>query len=218
MFRIKICGITRADDARDAARFGADAIGLNFVPGSPRFVSTELAAQIAACVPPHVERVGVFADADVASIRETVQAVGLTMVQLHGAEPTSLIGQLAPCPIVRALRADPDRLLPILDEIREYLRTQGGNLKALLLDAYQPGQFGGTGRRVAGELLAEFLQNKPDVPWVLAGGLHPGNIVDAIRQARPDGVDTSSGVEIQPAVKDSEKVREFIINAAKELG
>jgi phosphoribosylanthranilate isomerase len=217
MFRIKICGITRVEDARDAATFGADAIGLNFVPGSPRCVSLELAAELAASVPPTVERVGVFADAELDRIREIVDAVGLTMVQLHGAEPIDRIQRLAPLSVIRVIRADPDRMSEILDQLCEHSASDS-NLKALLLDAFHPGQLGGTGVQVATELIAAFLRQKPQLPWILAGGLHPENIVDAIRLARPDGVDTSSGVEIRPGIKDRDKVRRFISNAANELG
>jgi phosphoribosylanthranilate isomerase len=209
--RIKICGVTEPGDAIQAAHFGADAIGLNFYPPSPRCVPLERADAILEVLPPFVESVGVFARDPFSTVAVTLSRLpGLHVVQWHGenCEPASA----CPLPLVPAFPvSDP----PSLDAIRSYLarcRDLGRLPAAVLVDAHVPGLHGGTGRTAPWELLADF---HPEVPLILAGGLTPDNVAEAVRQVRPYAVDVASGVESAPGRKDPAKVRRFI-EAARE--
>lgn len=217
MFRIKICGVTRVEDARLIAAAGADAIGLNFYAGSPRCVAVATARAIAAALPPEVAKVGVFVNAAVETIRATVEQVGLDIVQLHGDEPPELIAELAPLPVVRAWRAQADRW----DALREYLdacRRSGALPAALLVDAHQSGAYGGTGSQVDWAELAARGALFAGLPLILAGGLRPDNVAAAIRAVQPWGIDTASGVEASPGAKDPALVQEFVTNARQAMG
>ena len=207
--RIKICGVTSPDDARAAASLGADAIGLNFHPPSPRFITPETAASILAASPPFVEAVGVFVNRPFTEIVETVRPwPSLRSVQWHGAghEPASA----CPLPLIAAFGV---RGPESLEEIARYLDRcrAGGRLPAaVLVDAFAPDQHGGTGQKAPWELLASF---RPGVPLILAGGLTADNVAEAVRIVRPYAVDVASGVESAPGRKDPEKMRRFIAGA-----
>ena len=199
MTRVKICGITSAEDAAAAVDAGADALGLVFVPGTPRYVAPDAAAEILAAMPPLVATVGVFVDRPLEEVLGIVSALGLHAVQLHGQEPAAYSSRM-PVPVIRALRVrDAESLQP--------LETYPAH--AFLLDAYVEGRPGGTGTPIPLDLA---LRAKGRRPVILSGGLRPDTVAQAIRLVRPYGVDVSSGVEAAPGRKDHRKVREFIVN------
>ncbi|MGA8752477.1 phosphoribosylanthranilate isomerase [Candidatus Deferrimicrobium sp.] len=211
MFRIKICGVTRPEDAAHAVACGAEAIGINFFPGSPRFVPLAVAREIVAAVADRAEVVGVFVN----EVPETIVALcgrlGIRRVQLHGDETP---GDASRIPLWRMKAVHADRT-PDLPALLAY------PCEAFLFDAGEKGGYGGTGRELVwGELGARF----PGVaggrgpggarkPWILAGGLTPENVERAILAARPSGVDVASGVESSPGRKDPGKVITFIVRA-----
>jgi phosphoribosylanthranilate isomerase len=209
VLRVKICGVTRPADARAAAEAGADAIGLNFHPASPRCVGDAAAAAILRELPPLVAAVGVFVEVPHRAAAERVQALGrITTVQMHGR-------QLFPpdCEPLQFIPAFAVRDAAGLEEVTRYLEAcrQAGCLPAaVLVDGYAAGLAGGTGRTVPWDLLAEF---RPPVPLILAGGLTPDNVAEAVRRVRPYAVDVAGGVESSPGVKDPEKMRRFVDNA-----
>lgn len=211
--RIKICGITSETDARQAALLGADAIGLNFYAKSPRCVDFAVAPLILRSLPPLVEPVGVFANERIRNACEILHKVGMIRVlQWHG-ENRELCD---PFPF-RLISAFPVREQKDLLAITRYLDTCAGLGQlpaAILVDGQAAGQYGGTGQQAPWKLLAGF---KSAVPMILAGGLHANNVAEAIRIVRPFGVDTASGVESSPGVKDIEKMRRFIGNAREAV-
>ena len=200
--RVKICGITAADDALHAAACGADALGFVFYTGSPRCVTPAAAAAICAGLPPFVSRVGLFVNEDPERIRAVADECGLDVVQLHGDEPAQDCVRLSRR-VVKALRV---RDVASLAGHEQYA------VSALLLDAWDADRFGGTGASFNWELATGIARQRP---VILAGGLTPDNVAEAIRQVRPYGVDVSSGVERAPGRKDPEKVARFI-RMAKE--
>lgn len=196
--RIKICGITRAEDARAAADSGADVIGLVFYAPSPRAVTAEQAADIVEALPPFVGAVGLFVDAPRAEIEAVLASVPLDMLQFHGDEEPEFCGSFRR-PWLKALRMRED--LDLAQAAQRY-----GDARALLLDAYREGVPGGTGETFDWGLIANDLQR----PIVLAGGLNPANVMDAVTSVAPAAVDVSGGVEASPGIKDHQKVQQFI--------
>jgi phosphoribosylanthranilate isomerase len=194
---LKICGITRLEDAEHAVANGATALGFVFWPRSPRYIAPDVAAPIVARVPPGVTTVGVFVNEPVEGIRRAVQKAGVGSVQLHGDEPVSYAAELTQ-PLLRALAVD------------EALDTDWPPETTILLDATDRERRGGTGTRVDW-VRAEPVARKRRV--VLAGGLSPENVETAIDQVGPWGVDVSSGVEAAPGVKDAARVSEFLRRA-----
>jgi phosphoribosylanthranilate isomerase len=220
LFRIKICGITSKDDALQAAAWGADALGLNFYSRSPRFLAVERAAEIAAAVRsqfPQVKLIGVFVNSSVEALLRIGDAVPLDAWQLHGDEAPELIRDLAvfapPRPILRAFRCRGADLREVTDYLQQ-CQQLGSLPAAILLDAYAPGTYGGTGQVVDWNVVRSGRPELFNLPVILAGGLTPENVAAAIRTAQPDGVDVASGVESSPGQKDPAKVRAFI-DAAK---
>lgn len=228
-FRIKICGVTNSADALFAARAGADAIGLNFYPASKRFVSLEQAQTIAADVrqetdPSKVCLTGVFVNATQDEIVRTAQQVGLNAVQLHGDETPEFVVQLDdalravdPTPIlIRAFRC---RAANLEAEERFLLACERPYAphvpQAVLLDAYQPGTYGGTGAAIDWNAVRLGRDQMSQRPIILAGGLTADNVAFAIAAARPDAVDVASGVESSPGKKDEVLVRNFVENAKR---
>ena len=219
MFRIKICGVTSAADARLSAEAGADAIGLNFFSGSPRRVTLEAAREIAAAVPRHVCKVGVFVNASADEIRHTFADVLLDLVQLHGDEPPELLESLRGVPTMRAFRLGED--------VAGDLAAAGGYLEAchrlravprmVLVDAARAGHYGGTGATVNWQLVNEGRRHLAGAPLVLAGGLTSENVAAAIATVRPWAVDTASGVEDSPGRKSPERVAAFVAEATRAL-
>lgn len=206
LFRIKICGVTRPEDAVAIAEAGADAIGLNFYPASPRFVADDRAAEIIAALPAHVAKVGVFVNADAAAIREKAERLGLDWVQLHGDEPPEFAAELPGLAVIRAVRLQ-DQLSGVLPNTRGKLIRLP---HAVLIDAFSASAYGGTGTTVAWEAIPAARRQLAILPVILAGGLTPENVAEAIRIAQPDAVDVASGVESSPGVKDPAKVRDFV--------
>jgi phosphoribosylanthranilate isomerase len=206
LFRVKICGVTRPDDAAGIAAAGADAIGLNFYPQSARFVDDVQAAAIVAALPGGIAKVGVFVNAPADVILGKVEQLGLDWVQLHGDEPAEFVEKLPGIKVLRAVR--------LQDRVSAVVPTKKGLLirlpAAVLIDAYAPGTYGGTGQTVDWRGIAVARRRLAGLPIVLAGGLTPENVATAIATARPDAVDTASGVESSPGVKDLAKVQAFL--------
>lgn len=208
---IKICGVTRLEDARDIAAAQPDAIGLNFYSRSGRFVAPETAARIVKEIPPGILPVGVFVNHSVTEIRDICQACKLTTIQLHGDETPDLASQLPELKIIRAFRVGVGHEAALRADVTSWQELIPG-LMAGLADAKVDGEFGGTGRVAPWELLnSTWREDWPKL--VLAGGLHPGNVASAIRAVRPWGVDVAGGVESAPGVKNSDAVRDFIQQA-----
>jgi len=215
VFRIKICGITRPEDGRLAAEAGADAIGLNFYARSKRYVSPKAAREIAAELPAEVARVGVFVNATAAEILDIADTVPLDWVQLHGDEPPGFLPQLAGRRIIRALRCGSEGLTP-LAEYLEYCESLEAPPAAVLVDALTTdGEYGGTGQQAPWDLLAGSRTWLLGKPLILAGGLVPENVAQAIAHVWPLAVDTASGVESSPGVKDAVRMRKFVAAARR---
>ncbi len=207
--RIKICGVTRPADARGAGRLGADAVGINFYEGSPRRVDPAVVGGILAELPPFVEAVGVFVNRPLREAFTCLEAWNrIRLVQWHGENcetDKDYPHRLIPAFAVR----DASSLAAVTSYI-ETCRALGRPPAAVLLDGHAPGQHGGTGRIAPWELIAAF---RPGVPVILAGGLTPENVADAVRIVRPYAVDVASGVESGPGVKQAEKMHRFIAAA-----
>ncbi len=205
--RVKICGITRPDDGRHAARAGADAIGLVFYPPSPRYVSPRQAADIVAALPPFLTTVGLFVDAPPEQIAALLEQVPLDMLQFHGDESPEYCAAFQR-PWIKALR-----MRDGVDPRAEAERYGAAGARGLLVDSYVPGVPGGTGERFDWDRLPA----DPSLPLVLAGGLDPANVAEAVRRVRPWAVDVSGGVEVlgvdgrrQGGIKDPGAVSAFI--------
>jgi len=198
MTRVKICGVTSVADARRAVEAGADAIGLNFYPRSPRGISVDTAAAITAALPRSVCRVGVFVDAVRADVARIVERLALDAVQFHGDEDAEQCRGWA-CKTIKAVR---------VRDAGSLASAAALAVDFILADAYVVDRPGGTGQRVP----TEWLVGIPAERLILAGGLTPENVVDAIRAVRPAMVDVASGVERAPGIKDPEKVERFIAN------
>jgi phosphoribosylanthranilate isomerase len=216
MFRVKICGITRPEDALAAAAAGADAIGLNFYPRSTRFVGQEQARRIAAVVPAGVVRVGVFVNATAEEIVQTFVGTPLDLVQLHGDEPPELVCRLGDRPVVRVFRVGQGGLAAALEYL-DRCRHLGTTPRLVLADAAAGRAYGGTGELADWSALRGYPVADWHPPLILAGGLTPENVADAIRAVRPAGVDTASGVESSPGIKDHALIRRFVEAARTAL-
>ncbi len=196
--RVKICGITRPDDGVYAAEQGADAIGLVFYPPSPRAVDKQQAKLIADALPPFVATVALFVNATEAEINDVLAEVRIDIIQFHGDEPPAFCEQFDR-PYMKAIRMRPE---VDLNEIADqYASAQG-----LLLDTYRPGVAGGTGETFNWDR----VPRKFNMPIILAGGLTPENVGEAIKQASPYAVDISGGVEATKGIKDAAKVAAFM--------
>lgn len=207
MTAIKICGVTRVEDATLAARAGADFVGLNFWPSSKRYVDVEAGTVLArASRIRGAMIVGVFVDAPVETIVSTAAAVGLDIVQLHGDESPGFCAEVA----ARGLRVW--KAVPVATAA-DVAHLERWPVRAILLDAATPGR-GGSGKTIDWSLAARAAQG--DLPVVLAGGLDPGNVAAAIAAVKPWAVDVASGVESAPGQKDAAKVVAFV-RAVREL-
>ena len=195
--RVKICGITRTDDARAAAESGADAIGLVFYPPSPRYLSVERAVEIGNALPPFVQTVALFVNADAAQIAQVIGRVHPAMLQFHGDEAPEFCAQFG-LPFVKACRVRPG--VDLLSYLQPYARAA-----AWLLDSHVP-EYGGVGESFDWSL----APSERARPLILSGGLDEGNVARAIRAVRPWGVDVSSGVESAKGIKDAAKMAAFI--------
>ena len=199
MTAVKICGIKTLDAARAAARAGADLLGFNFYPRSPRYIEVQDCARITAALKaeyPSIRLVGVFVNLPAAEVRGILRACALDLAQLHGDEPPQTLAQLAPLAF-KAFRGDCDRA-------DEYARAEP---PACLFDASVPGAYGGTGVPADWSAAAALAGRRA---ILLAGGLNPENVARAVQRVRPWGVDVASGVESAPGVKDAGKMSAFV--------
>jgi len=195
--RIKICGITRAEDLRAAVDLGADALGFVFYPPSPRFLATGRAAQLVRAVPPFVTTVGLFVNAEPAMVHRVLESVPLQLLQFHGEEDAAYCGQFG-LPYIKTARVRPG--LDLVEYAASFPEASG-----LLLDAYIEG-YGGGGQAFDWNLIPRALP----LPAILSGGLDARNIAAAISAVRPWAVDVSSGVESAKGIKDAAKIAAFI--------
>ncbi len=198
--RVKICGITQPQQGKAIASLGATALGFICVPTSPRYVQIAQIQAVVEQLPERIDKIGVFANTTIEEIIQTVLNSGLTGVQLHGDESPEfcqiLRQSLPDVEIIQALRV---RSLEDIDKAAAYAVW----VDTLLLDAYHAQQLGGTGKTLDWIMLQQF---SPSYPWFLAGGLTPDNIMEALSQINPSGIDLSSGVELTPGDKDLDKV------------
>lgn len=201
--RIKICGITRKEDALVALALGVDAIGLVFYAASPRAVTLLQAKEIARVAGPFVSVTGLFVNADASVVNEVLEQVPLQVLQFHGEESAEFCAQFHR-PWIKALRVSPDiNLMHSLQAFRD--------ATAILLDTYKPGVQGGTGDVFDWNLVTrEKLSAVTDLPIILAGGLSASNVSKAVSMVHPYGVDVSGGVESEPGQKDAQKMTEFV--------
>ena len=206
--RVKICGITSWQDADDAVAAGADAIGLNFYPASPRYVSVEDASQIVRRLPPFIDAVAVLVRLSVEQALASIAALQMRCFQIHGSDPEVL--DVFPCRYIPTFQVRGQSDLSAIDRYLEACRQTGCLPAAVLVDGHAPGLVGGTGQRAPWDLLAGW---RPAVPLILAGGLTPENVAEAVRRVRPWAVDVASGVERAPGIKDADKVRRFVEEA-----
>lgn len=204
MVRIKICGITNLNDALVAVEYGADALGFVFYPKSPRFVTSDTAKSIISALPPFVMSVGVFVDTNREEIERISSQVGLDVIQLHGSEPPEMCNLNKK--VIKAIKVKERADFKLLDSYKN-------KVSAFLLDSYSPHLLGGTGEVFNWDIAVEA---KRFGRIILAGGLTPDNIEEAIRKVRPYGVDVSSGVEgDRKGRKEHKKLRLFIERARR---
>jgi phosphoribosylanthranilate isomerase len=205
MVRVKICGITKLEDAKLAAELGAHAIGLNFHPESPRCLSPAAAAELVRRIPPFVATVGIFVNWVAEPVIALCQALGLSSAQLHGDEPPQVVERVARLlPVIKALRIGQGSNAP------EFSRFRAAS--AFLLDTPMAGHYGGTGTTGNWHAARTAAQTQR---IILAGGLTPENVGEAIRIVRPYAVDVASGVEARPGKKDPAKLRTFFEEVAR---
>lgn len=207
MVLVKICGITNLKDGLAAPAFGADMVGFNFYAKSPRYVRPTAAGAIASRLPREVKKVGVFVNESLEDINAACQAARLDAIQLHGDETEEFVQQIRSAlalPVIRAIRiGDPEA--EITDTVAD----------AVLLDAYSPDKYGGTGERFDWETAVTLKDRFNEI--YLAGGLTPENVAEAVNIVRPFAVDVAGGVEARPGIKDLVKMRAFIENAKNAL-
>jgi len=198
--KIKICGITRLQDALDACDLGADLLGFNFIPESKRYINPYTAREIIASLPPFVMSVGVFADEEPGIVNDMTRFLNLDAVQLHGKESPSYCTRIN-MPVIKAMRVGSEK---DLEEVERF------DVPALLLDSRVEGVLGGSGKTFSWHLASELC----DVKRVfVAGGITPDNVALAVQTLSPFGVDTASGVEIEPGIKDRDLMKKFMVVA-----
>lgn len=196
--RVKICGITRIEDALTAIRLGANAIGFIFWDKSARYIDPKEARKIVMALPPFVTVVGVYVNPSSEWVEETRSIAGLNLLQFHGDELPEFCSQF-PLPYIKAVRIRSG--IDLLQYAAQYSSSNG-----LLLDSYVEGVPGGTGRTFEWSLIPENLS----LPLIVSGGLDAKNVCEAIRKAKPWAVDVSSGVEITKGIKDADKIAAFM--------
>ena len=197
--RIKICGITRIEDALSAVELGVDALGFVFHSQSPRYLEPAAAGEIIKRLPAYVATVGVFVDEDINILYSIVGLTGLSAVQLHGVESPPYCESLGPIKCIKGIRLGSKQ---DLEKIEQYPQQVG-----ILLDSYEKGTPGGTGKTFDWGWAAEARRRRP---IILAGGLGAHNVVEAIHKVRPYAVDTSSSLETEPGIKDHDKMAAFV--------
>ncbi len=209
--RVKICGLTRSQDVQAAVQAGADAVGFVFYPPSPRAITAEQVAKLLEFVPPFVQPVGLFVDVNETELLEILKTVRLDLLQFHGNETPEQCQHLAALTAkrwIKAVQMKPD--VDINPIIKSY-RAVGAS--GILLDAWHPDLFGGTGHAFDWRRFPQFEQfpnSERQCPLILAGGLTPDNVAEAIRQTQPFAVDVSGGVESAKGIKDETLIQRFI--------
>ncbi len=204
--RIKICGITTPEQGNAIAKLGATALGFICVQKSPRYLPVPQIKEIVKNIPAQIDRIGVFANADITEIITVVTGANLNSIQLHGDESPQFCQDLRQLlPQVELIKAFRIKSPETLTQVQNYT----SQVDTLLLDAYHPQQLGGTGKTLNWNALREFTS---PLPWFLAGGLTADNIQEALQQLQPDGIDLSSGVERKPGDKDLQKVAQLFSN------
>lgn len=205
--RVKICGLTSEADARAAIACGADALGFNLFPGSPRYVELDQAAPWILALPPYVTRVAVLVNETLETALRVAAHPAIDLVQLHGDEDESYCAEFAASghPFVKALRVRDSASLDTADRF---------STPFLLLDAHSGAAYGGTGLKIDAALVAQARERFPALQFILAGGMRPENVAEAIRVARPYAVDVASGVESAPGCKDEGKMAAFVAAVA----
>lgn len=196
--RVKVCGITRNEDAQSAIKAGVDAIGFVFWPQSPRYIDPESAYHIASRIPSFITVVGVYVDPDASWVEQTIQKVKLNLLQFHGDESPEFCAQFS-VSYIKAIRVKEDT--DLLQYAQRYETAKG-----LLVDTYTVGMPGGTGHTFDWKLIPSRLP----LPLILSGGLNSENVSNAIRETRPWAVDVSSGVEVAKGIKNEEKIFAFM--------
>lgn len=198
--RVKICGIKQPEQGKAIAIAGATALGFICVPNTPRYVTKQQIRAVVEQLPKQIDQIGVFANSSVEEICQIVEFAGLTGVQLHGDESPEFCHQLrSMLPGIEIIKALRIKNFQALEQVEIYFSS----VDTLLLDAYNPQMLGGTGATLDWKTLHQF---QPGCPWLLAGGLTPDNVLDALKQVNPNGIDLSSGVERAPGDKDLDKV------------
>ena len=205
MVKVKICGITSLEDALTAVAAGADALGFVFHPASPRHISPEQAAGIIKELPPFIQTVGLFVNEARDTVNTTADQCGLDIIQLHGEESPGYCDSVRR----RVIKAFRVKDISTLDSLVQY------HVAGCLLDAWSPAAHGGTGQTFSWGIAAEAVKRGHRI--VLAGGLTPDNVAEAVRRVNPYAVDVSSGVESSPGRKDAEKIWKFIIQARQSV-
>jgi phosphoribosylanthranilate isomerase len=204
--KIKICGITNIEDARVAIEAGADMLGFNFYAKSPRYITPEKVGEIAAEIRSSGHKpllVGVFVNSPLEEVRSILEIASIDLAQLHGDEPVNVVEQLHGRGFKALRPTSEDEALTQA----EWFAPFGPNAPVLLVDAYRKDQYGGTGHAADWSIATKLAQR---YPILLAGGLTPENVAEAVRQVRPWGVDVASGVEVSPGKKDAAKMRLFV--------
>jgi len=206
MLRVKICGLTTLQDAAAAIDFGADALGFNFFPGSKRYLRMEAAGEWIGALPGNVEKVAILVNPSWEEAKAAAAAGGITALQLHGAETPEFCRQLMDNGI-RFEKALPVTGPDSLANMPDFFTP------TVLLDSGGAGEFGGSGRTFPWEIARDFVLSHPNLRVILAGGLTPENVAEAVAMVRPFGVDVTSGVESSPGLKDHARLRNFIAAA-----
>jgi phosphoribosylanthranilate isomerase len=204
MLRVKICGITRLEDALAAAEAGADALGFNFYAKSPRFIPLNKAAGIIKKLPPFVSRVGVFVNPSQAEVERALSSTRLDWLQFHGDEDFDFVSRFPAEMVIKALRV---KEMKDLKALGPFVSSA-----AFLLDAYSAEAYGGTGTSFRWDIAIQ-AKKRFERPVILAGGLNAENVAEAVKKVMPWAVDTASGVESAPGKKDREKMKRFITAA-----
>lgn len=216
---IKICGICNLDAAKIIAEAQPDAIGLNFYEPSPRHVTVETAQQIVALLPKSILPIGLFVNHEQSEILGTVKSLGLSTIQLHGDESPKflreLLQQKSELKIIKAFRMNENGWQK-LENYLEECQQLGVTLFASLLDAYSPQSYGGTGEKISWNQIPIKYRFNDWPPLILAGGLTPENLAEAIQTAQPWGIDVASGVESSPSIKDKTQIKRFLHAARAE--
>ena len=207
MVKVKVCGITRLEDALTACYFGADAVGFILYPKSKRFVKAKEVRKITSQLPPFITKVGVFVNEDPRDVLEILSYAHLDFAQLHGDETPEECDYVGAHRVIKVFRLKSE------DEIGK-IEPYIGKVRAILLDTYDSKVYGGTGKPFNWEIAVKVKEEFPEIPLILSGGLNPENVKKAIETVNPYAVDVSSGVETAPGIKDRNKVEAFI-KAAK---